>query len=200
MRFLSSFFATFALAAPIFASPVLVHTVQKFDGKTTGDYIVKLKDGVSTADVISQLKGARITYSDWTIMNGFSGPLDDVAITILRTSPLVEYIVEDGFMNAFGTQTQNNAPWGLARLSQSSRLTSQNTNSLSFSYTYDDSAGSGVDIYILDTGARTTHTQFGGRARRGPTFGGYSGIAAASQFGVAKAANIISVKVLGDDG
>jgi cerevisin len=45
-------------------------------------------------------------------------------------------------------------------------------SALTYTYTYDDSAGSGVDIYIVDTGVLTTHNQFGGRARWGASFVG----------------------------
>ncbi|KAG5636054.1 hypothetical protein H0H81_009251 [Sphagnurus paluster] len=152
MHFLTSIVATITLAVPIFASPVLLHPIQKFDGEITGKYIVKLKNGIPLANVLGQLVGARITHSDWTIINAFAGELDDVSLALLRVSPDVEYIVQDGVRRAFATQTQRNAPWGLSRIDQSASLTNRNTNSLSFSYIYDDSAGRGVDIYIVDTG------------------------------------------------
>ncbi|KAG5636157.1 hypothetical protein DXG03_005097, partial [Asterophora parasitica] len=136
--------------------------------------------------------------------------LSDEALHTLRASPDVEYITEDGIATTFATQT--NAPWGLARISQPGRLTNQNADALTFSYTYDDSAGAGVDVYVVDTGVYTGHSTFGGRARWGATFGGYpdadgnghgthvAGTVGGSQYGVAKAVSIIAVKVLGDDG
>ncbi|KAG8808162.1 subtilisin-like serine protease, partial [Serendipita sp. 399] len=69
--------------------------------------------------------------------------------------------------------------------------------------------GQGVDIYGLDSGIYLEHHDFGGRATWGVTFGGYNStddnghgthtasIAAGAQYGVAKAANLIAVKVLG---
>ena len=50
-------------------------------------------------------------------------------------------------MNAFATQ--EGAPWGLARLS--------NTSPGSTTYTYDESAGEGSCAYVIDTGIETTH-------------------------------------------
>ena len=44
---------------------------------------------------------------------------------------------------------RTNAPWGLQRISQSARLANQNPNTLSFTYTFDPSAGQGVDIFIV---------------------------------------------------
>ena len=52
--------------------------------------------------------------------------------------------------------TQTNPPWGLDRIDQRNRP-------LSGTYTY-NFTGSGVRAYVIDTGIRTTHTQFGGRA------------------------------------
>ncbi|KAG5651131.1 hypothetical protein H0H81_009764 [Sphagnurus paluster] len=209
MQFISAIIAAIALAAPAFAAPTaLIHTVQKFEGETTGRYIVKLKDGVAKSTVFGTKK-VKLTH-DWTLLNGFASDFDAATLESLRANPNVEYIAEDGIMHTMATQT--NAPWGLARLSSVSKLTNQDTSALTYSYTYDDSAGAGVDIYIVDTGVLTTHSQFGGRARWGATFGGYAdadgnghgthcaGTAAGSQYGVAKAANIIAVKILSDAG
>ena len=87
---------------------------------------------------------------------------------------------------------RTNAPWGIARLDQNAKLTSQNTGAVNFAYSYDSSAGAGVDIYIVgvyclerhsnpinltfstDTGIYTQNADFGGRARWGATFGGYA--------------------------
>ncbi|KAF5387942.1 hypothetical protein D9615_000786 [Tricholomella constricta] len=209
MQFLTAVFAAVALAVPALAVPAPLLTVQKFNGETTGRYIVKLKDGVSKASVLGSAKLTKASH-DWTIFNGFASELSPEALDALRANPNVEYIEEDGIMSTFITQT--NAPWGLSRLSSTSRLANQDSSALTFSYTYDSSAGAGVDIYVVDTGVLTTHTQFGGRARWGATFGPYAsadgnghgthvaGTAAGSQFGVAKAASIIAVKVLSDGG
>jgi cerevisin len=69
---------------------------------------------------------------------------------------------------------KTNAPWGLSRLSQTAKLTGTSTTALTYTYKYDSTAGSGVDIYVVDTGIYTAHSQFGGRARWGATFGGYA--------------------------
>ncbi|CAA7269772.1 unnamed protein product [Cyclocybe aegerita] len=210
MRFFAVSVYISVLAASALAAVTPLRTVEKYDGETTGKYIVKLKDGVSKSTVLGSVRKSSNVTEDWEILNGFAAQLDDATLNELRASDDVEYIAEDGVVHAFVTQT--NAPWGLARLSSATRLTSTSTGSLTFSYTYDAAAGSGVDIYILDTGVLTTHSQFGGRARWGATFGGYAnadghghgthvaGTAAGSQFGVAKAANIIAVKVLSDSG
>ncbi|KAG5642318.1 hypothetical protein DXG03_003020 [Asterophora parasitica] len=209
MQFFTAVFAAIALAAPVFASPAPLRAVEKFSGKTSGKFIVKLKEGVDKSKVFAQLKNSNVTH-DWSVIHGFAGHLSDQAVNVLRASHDVEYITEDGIVTTFATQT--NAPWGLSRISQPGRLANQNDGALTFSYTYDDSAGSGVDVYVVDTGVFTGHSTFGGRASWGATFGGYpdadgnghgthvAGTVGGSQYGVAKAVSIIAVKVLGDDG
>jgi len=51
-------------------------TIEKYQGPTTGNYIVQLKDGVSKASILSNIKAGngRITH-DWSIINGFAGML-----------------------------------------------------------------------------------------------------------------------------
>ncbi|KAJ3492039.1 hypothetical protein NLI96_g318 [Meripilus lineatus] len=193
--------------------------VQKFDGKIKeGSYIVKLKDNVSKSSHLGwlgkQLGSDKITHSNWEkgLLHGFAGKFSEKTLSVLRSSPDVEYIAEDGIVTAFSVVTQTNAPWGIARLSQDARLANQNSNALNFTYRYESVAGAGADIYVVDTGVYTAHTEFGGRARWGATFGGYpsadgnghgthiAATAAGARFGVAKQASIIAVKVLSDAG
>jgi cerevisin len=201
-----SVFVTSALAA---VAPL--RTVEKYHGETNGRYIVTLKDGSTKSDLFGQLRLSKsnITH-DWDIVNGFAGHFNADTLNSLRSNPAVESVAEDGIMHAFGTQT--NAPWGIARVF-SNGPTGGSAGALTFSYSWaDDKLGAGVDIYVVDTGVRTTHIVFGGRARWGATFGGYAsadgnghgthcaGTAAGGQTGIAKNANIIAVKVLDDSG
>jgi aqualysin 1 len=98
--------------------------------------------------------------------------------------------------------TQTNATWGLDRIDHVSRP-------LNGTYVY-TSTGSGVNVYIIDTGIRTTHSQFAGRAsvaidtvndgRNGLDCHGHgthvSGTVGGSTYGVAKAVRLFSVRVL----
>jgi cerevisin len=122
----------------------------------------------------------------------------------------VAYIEEKTTIQSFATQ-DSGAPWGLQRISSEAGA-SGSPSDLDFTYTFDDEKlGAGVDIYILDTGVRTTHAVFTGRATEGFTATGSftdgdghgthcAGTAGGAKFGVAQGANIIEVKVLGDDG
>jgi subtilisin family serine protease len=100
--------------------------------------------------------------------------------------------------------TQDDAPWGLARLS------SQEPGGTT--YTYDDSAGEGTCAYIVDTGVDIEHEEFEGRATWGSNHvdqdntdgqghGTHvAGTIGSKSYGVAKKTSLIAVKVLGSDG
>jgi oryzin len=96
---------------------------------------------------------------------------------------------------------QNNAEWGLGRISHRQSPSSQ--------YIYDDSAGRGTYAYVIDSGVSINHQEFGGRASNGANFAGGSNVDSGGHgthvagtiggrtYGVAKNTNIISVKVFG---
>ncbi|KAG5644128.1 hypothetical protein DXG03_009075 [Asterophora parasitica] len=236
MSFFTSVFPAIVLAAAVFASPAPIRVVEKFNGEASGKYIVKLKDGVAKSKVFGQLKNSKVTH-DWSVVHGFAvrfslwgsqGQLSEDAVNVLRTSPDVEYIAEDGIITTCATQT--NAPWGIARLSQPGKLANQNASDLTFSYTYDDSAGAGVDVYVVvqiaESALSLTLVAAPVGAQRSaatptlmvvdmeptlrlsilqvlsisPSHSVPSGTVAGSQYGVSKAANVIAVKVLSDSG
>lgn len=58
--------------------------------------------------------------------------------------------------------TQSGSTWGLGRISHRAKGTT--------SYIYDTTAGSGVTVYVVDTGVYAAHSQFGGRASMGANF------------------------------
>jgi subtilisin family serine protease len=100
--------------------------------------------------------------------------------------------------------TQEGAPWGLARLS--------NTEPGSTTYTYDDAAGEGVCAYILDSGIQIDHPEYEGRATFVATFvngietddnghGSHcAGTVASATYGVAKKASLFAIKSFNSGG
>jgi cerevisin len=74
MRFFTTAVASIALlATPVLGGTTPLRPVEKFNGATTGKYIVKFKIGVSKKIVVNQL-GSAVTH-DWdsSFLNGFAG-------------------------------------------------------------------------------------------------------------------------------
>ncbi|SDM16780.1 Serine protease, subtilisin family [Lentzea albidocapillata subsp. violacea] len=180
--------------------------------KVPGSYVVKLKDtpaSVSateaTANAVAARNGGGVDRVFGTALRGFTVKLSERQAKRLAADPAVEYVEQDQVFRA-GTTQSNPPSWGLDRIDQASRP-------LSGSYNY-TSTGSGVNVYVIDTGVRISHSTFGGRARNGYDFvdgdavaqdgNGHgthvAGTIAGSTYGVAKAATVYGVRVLDDDG
>ncbi|KAF8964877.1 hypothetical protein BDZ97DRAFT_1918582 [Flammula alnicola] len=124
MRFFTTAVSLSLLALSALGAVTPLHEIERFNGPTTGRFIVKLKDGVSKDKLRVLAKvGASVTHS-WEIVNGFAANLDDNTLNFLRASPDVEFFAEEGIMHTMTTQT--NAPWDLARLSSTTKLANQN--------------------------------------------------------------------------
>jgi subtilisin family serine protease len=170
-----------------------------------GHYIVVLNEragNADRADARSQAKahGGRVLNTFGAVLNGFSAKLPDAAVERLRTNPDVAFIEADQRFSIDATQSP--ATWGLDRIDQRNLP-------LNNSYTY-EATGSGVTAYIIDTGIRSTHSQFGGRVGAGYTAindgngtndcNGHgthvAGTVGGSTYGVAKQVTLRPVRVL----
>jgi len=132
-------------------------------------------------------------------LNGFAGKISDAArLGLLRDNRVVR-VEADGIATI--VTTQSGATWGLDRVDQRALP-------LSASYSY-SSTGAGVTAYIIDTGLRFAHNQFGGRAATGydAVDGGsaddcnghgthVAGTVGGSTYGVAKGVALVGVRVL----
>jgi len=101
-----SVFVSAALAAP---QPAGFSKLRRAStGRVNADsFIVKLKDSVSKEATIQALNDLvftaedtasfkEVTYSDWTVLNGFAAKLGGGALRAMLADPNVEYVEEDG--------------------------------------------------------------------------------------------------------
>ncbi|MFI1286025.1 S8 family serine peptidase [Streptomyces sp. NPDC020858] len=175
-----------------------------------GKYIVTLEKGQDAVKVAQKLKlKPSFVYS--SAMSGFAVPLTSLELTLVRNSLGVKSVEEDASVQALpmpaagGMRAPSNS-WGQDRIDQ-------NKLPLDNSFTTQGN-GSGVTAYILDSGIDYAHTEFGSRAsfgydaigdgRNGQDCQGHgthvAGTIAGATYGVARKANLVSVRVLGCDG
>jgi subtilisin family serine protease len=179
-------------------------------GAVSGSYVVLL-DGKtaakSTKQDLAQEYGGSLKRTYSSAVNGFSANgLSETEAKRLAADPSVAKVVQNKKFHVDTTQA-NPPSWGLDRIDQTD---TQGDGK----YTYPDSAGEGVTAYVIDTGVRVSHKDFGGRAtdgfdaidnddtaQDGNGHGTHvAGTIAGEAHGVAKKAKIVGVRVLDDAG
>ena len=181
--------------------------------KIENNYIVVLDDSVVgergefsiapyIASEMASRHGGKIKQVYKHALNGFAIEMTEADAIAVSQDFRVKYVEEDGRVHASTTQT--NPPWGLDRIDQRDLP-------LNAQYNYTPT-GSGIRAYVIDTGIRTSHTQFGGRASAVyDAFGGngqdchghgthVAGTIGGSTYGVAKGAMLRAVRVLDCNG
>ncbi|MFI1828243.1 S8 family serine peptidase [Streptomyces sp. NPDC020412] len=180
-------------------------------GAVKDSYIVTLRDGgVRSASAegkaIAKKYGAKIERTYSTALNGYAVRVSEAQAKKLAADPAVAAVAQDQTVSIQATQT-NPPSWGLDRIDQKRLPLDQR-------YTYPDSAGQGVTAYVIDTGVRISHRDFGGRAvngydavdndnvaQDGNGHGTHvAGTVAGTSYGVAKKARIVAVRVLNNSG
>ncbi|MER5484904.1 S8 family serine peptidase [Streptomyces sp. NPDC002812] len=178
-----------------------------------GQYIVTLEPGYDPAKVAERL-GLKPKFLYTRAMNGFAVPMTKLQLEIARVSLGVKSVEADAKVSApsmvptadAAALRGPSASWGLDRIDQK-ELPLDNTFTT-------QGNGAGVTAYILDTGIDYKHDEFGGRAafgfdaigdgRDGQDCNGHgthvAGTVAGKTYGVARKANVVSVRVLNCEG
>jgi subtilisin family serine protease len=170
-----------------------------------GQYIVALapsrEDTASLARSVAADHGGRVLDVYDQALHGFAVAMDDAHARQLASDRRVVAVYQDGIVHTDGTESP--APWDLDRLDQA-------TLPLDDAFTV-SSNGSTVHAYVIDSGIRTTHQDFGGRASVGVDEVGdgwngqdclghgtfVAGLLGGATYGVAKQVSLTSVRVIG---
>ncbi|ORZ37208.1 peptidase S8/S53 domain-containing protein [Catenaria anguillulae PL171] len=208
--------ALLALASTSSAAPASI----KAD-KIPDKYIVLLKSDADQAQFTRALRGEierensrenagvqsnlEREFKISSSFRGYSGTFSKNLVERLKNHPRVAAVEQDGVVHALGQQ-DTPPSWGLTRVSQRERK-------IPGPYVYPDNAGSGVQVYVIDTGIFHTHPDFEGRAKqvfkadaRWPDTddNGHgthcASTVAGAAHGVAKKAELFGVKVLSRSG
>lgn len=179
------------------------------DGSIPGHYIVVADWDADAAGLASEY-GLQARHVYEHLLNGFSAEIPDKVVQSLAADPRVLRVsVQRQFQKLETLSTPGS--WGIDRVDQ-------RVLPLDSVYAYDTDAAN-VRAYVIDTGMRTTHVEFEGRASKGfdafandptdaelrATLGDgecdfhathVAGTIGGRNYGIAKGVNLVSVRVL----
>lgn len=202
MRRITLLFAVIALVASSAVSGE--GNVRRSARHIPGRYIMVLEPGADAAAVANTVrneKGGQVRHAYERGVKGLSVELSDADAQSLANDARVQFIEEDATVSAAAAIS-----WGLDRIDQ---------RFLPLNGTYVSSGtGAGVKEYVVDTGILAEHVDFGGRVVAGfdsvdasgvtTDCNGHgthvAGIIGGTQFGVAKSATLVPVRVLDCNG
>ncbi|MEO5567761.1 MAG: S8 family peptidase, partial [Gemmatimonadaceae bacterium] len=208
-RFLAPTVIALALAAcadSSVAPPISLHPTTASFAKApiAGSYIVRFSDDEQDVDGksirIATKHGGKVKFTYKSAIKGMTVELPDALAAALQAEPGVLSVEQDQTVSI--NTTQAGATWGLDRIDQ-------RTLPLSSTYVY-NADGTGVTVYIIDTGINFSHVDYSGRAFTGVdkvTTGGtaadcnghgshVAGTTGGTTYGVAKKVKLVAVRVL----
>jgi PKD repeat protein len=194
-----------ASAVLMLSGSLLASAAQPAGSAERSPVIVVFRDDVADAAGLTRQLGRafgfspRYTYQH--AIKGFAATIPGSAASAIARNPNVAWVEADGVVQLDGDQA-GPPSWGLDRIDQ-------RTLPLSDSYHY-DATGAGVTAYIIDTGIRISHVDFGGRATYGydavdgslpaDDCHGHgthvAGTVGGTNLGVAKGVSLVAVRVL----
>ena len=194
-----------ALPATADATPARTGAVLSVPGANAvpNSYVVVLKPSRSATSATAALTaryGGKAVRTWQHALQGFELTADAGTAARIAADPSVDFVQQNVEVRALATQSPTPS-WGLDRIDQ-------RTLPLNNAYNYDTTA-SNITAYIVDTGIRTTHVDFGGRATWGTNTTGdgndtdcnghgthVAGTVGGASYGVAKGVRLVAVKVL----
>ena len=157
----------------------------------------------AVASMLASNHGGNVERIYQNAILGFSIRMTEERARQLSLDERVAFVEEDGVVEAVAEQA--NPPWGLDRIDQRALPLNQ-------TYTY-DADRDGRQAYVIDTGIRLPHSDFGGRAISGfdAIDGGtaddcnghgthVAGTVGGTTYGVAKDVTLVGVRVLNCQG
>jgi subtilisin family serine protease len=149
-------------ASPV--APLVPGKFLKSADAIPGQYIVVLKDDSlgnshvpEVAQALARQHGASVTRTYSHALRGFVAQTHEAAARALAARPEVDYVVEDNRASLAGTQSSPS--WNLDRIDQLHWSYQLRTHTYGYS-----TDGTGVHVYILDSGIRKSLADFGDRA------------------------------------
>ena len=200
--------SSLGISAPALAAPQGTIVSARGAKVVPNSYIVVLKDGkgavAERARTLTGRHGGILRRTFDTAVKGFSATMSEQQARRIAADSRVEYVQPNMIHRASATQASPPSS-GLDRIDQRNLP-------LNAAYTYSTTA-SNVRAYIIDTGIRTAHSDFGGRATSGfdAIDGGaagdcnghgthVAGTVGGSRYGVAKGVRLVAVRVLNCEG
>lgn len=178
-----------------------------------GQYLVVFKESVSNTSALSEGLAQQVggtVFTTWsTALKGFAiKGIDEKAAQAIEKNPNVRIVEKDVVMSIQERRTVGSSEgdaWGLDRVNQRSGFDNLYTAG---------ATGSGVTAYVIDSGVRVSHNEFGSRASHGYDFvendgtandcNGHgthvAGILGGNSFGISDGVDIVAVRVTDCDG